>query len=469
MASNISGGNPPSVQTAAVGQFVVPLSYSNSPKMPYEGNLDQLDQNLQTILNLPEGATNVEKGANLAQKKALLQKSYSIVVEELKRCPNPEKPPAELAMRLCDIMRQYGQIVYSGELDDNFPIARQMEFAALNAGDYAIGILDKMFNFSQTGFEKLEDYPSFVAKSKPFEFMDRHVLDHSPDFCASRPALNHLSGHALFVLAYNRRWLNGSCRNVEDPKESPQTRILRYTNLIDTADKLLNIQFTSENKDELWELDYNDKPGFFKFMMEHDPANRQKWKEAYDKNWVDLEKLANQDDGKICRVINKMSFDIKDPAEREVQLRKAYDRHPTKDGTHFCIVLNNLGRTVMELRLPKLEEADDLLTRAKAIVDAHRASGFDNVNFTSIDLNYQLIKAVRADAKGELLHDFQIAVRFVNEAIEKVQAEKFDDAQELVTLARPLTEKYPSLLAFVRLEATMKRIDARILEQKNKS
>lgn len=469
------GGKAPFTQTTApAGQFVLPLSYSNAPRTPYENNLQPIDQKLQEILNLPEAKTPAARGENLAKTNACLEQSYALLVEELKKCPDPEKPPVELAIRFCDVLRQYGQIVYTSGLDNNFPLARQIEFAALNAGDYSVGILDKMFNFPKSGLEKLDDFLKINVKSNPpFEFMDKHVLEHSVDFCTSRPALTNLSSHALFVLAYNRRWLNGSCRNCEDPNESPQTRGLRYTNLINTADKQLDFHLTQETKDEKWELDYNDKPGFFKFMMEHDPANKEKWKAAYDNNWVELERLANHDDGKIARAINKMSFDIKDPADREVQLRKAVDRHPTKEGIHYCILLNNLGRTIMDLTPPKLEEAEKLLTQAKAIVDVNRKNGVDNANFPSIDLNFQLIQAIRADSGAAILSDIQSVKNLVAEALNKLNASKLDEVKTLLSAARVFAQKYPKLLAFNSLEGTMKRIDAeaaRILaEQKAKA
>ena len=447
--------------------FQVALSYFSIPKAPYENAFQQIDSKLHEILTLPEAKTVAARGENQHKTLAFLQEAYTLLVDELNKCANPEKPPMELAIRFCDVLRQYGQLIYTCELPNSFALARQIEFAALNAGDYAVGILNTMYNFSKD-FEKLDDFRQIdVSKHLPLEFMDRHVLDHSPDFCAARPALGQLSAHALFVLAYTRRWLNGSCRNCENPDEPAQTRAQRYTNLIMTADRLLNMKLTQETKDELWELDYNDKPNYFKFMMEHDVTNQPKWKESYDSNWVELERLANHDDGKICRALNKMSFDIKDPKECEIQLRKAYERHPTKEGVHFSIVLNNLGHTLIQIKPPQIEEARALLSRAKKIADEHRQRGVDNVNFKTIDKNYavicvdeqSLVEARRQYANALKMKELEIVTVMTEAALKKMNEGKIAECNILIEQAKAFAKEHNNAEAQLKIDLALRLIE----------
>lgn len=369
---------------------------------------------------------------------------------ESEKADTPRK--RELVGLLGDVYRQFGQTLYrDGSCPDNVEVCRQMLFAALNAQLYSLGIMDDCTVLTSNPTQCFTDFEA-LSIAKPFKFMDRIITE--PLFAPNtfEIAMQRFSTpHEFFTLASTLRWLNGTCRRLQNEDKNKKITMQRHGNLLCLANELLKYKPDSETVKEKWELDYNEMAEYFEFMMKHDDkSNVESWTVRLSDLWEELEKTA-EEKGKregVARVLNKKAGTLGERIEEEEKkYRKAIAiRRELEDNQDFgllALVLSNLSKTLMvQKKGGDFVELEEIISEAEQIVQKREDAGIKDTDHFFVHRNYILAMCLCALAnEKEEVRQF-----YLYRAVMVMKLYPSEKHKELVPEHLPLLQKFESKL-----------------------
>lgn len=370
-------------------------------------NARSVMQTLTAISHMePHSSAPEDIAANNNKRKEALAGVMKDLYICLKNDRSSETEKRQAMTLAGDALRQYGQMLYvDGSFTNNVELTRQILYAGLNAQLFGIGEMNDchcvLEHFDQlVGDHWHKETPHNLGETRPFEFMSQILLDKNFSEATINKAIENFDeSHQFFVLSYTLRWLNGCCRRLDNKEENVQDRMTRFGNLITTAKGLLEIKPDRESNQEKWELEYNDLPGYYEFMMENDPVteNRSIWEARLFSNYEQLEAIAlSQNDlEKQARVINKRACGYDDNTQAELQeadFRKVVDirKKLGEDQNQglYALALSNLSWRLLTSQTQNYEELEDFISEAEKLVEDRESAGIKDNNHINIDRNF---------------------------------------------------------------------------------
>lgn len=211
-----------------------------------------------------------------------------------------------------------------------------------------------------------------------------------------------LSLNQLIELSKCLRYMNGAMRYL-DLGTIQQTK-----NLLDTAQAVLNRGRHNPDFDlktihnEIAELLYNDKTGLLKRCADEAESEgnnslKNEYLQQLNQMWDDCIFLSANPEGMKARVLNKRTFTEPLSEDQELEVRKkALEMHlklPTELQSPGLIILAQHNLADVHRRMNQLTEAWSLLTVAMKSIQEERSRGDDNIQYSSVERNYEMVFA----------------------------------------------------------------------------
>lgn len=390
-----------------IGSLLSSLPFCCMQSMNVEEAMAHADLILKELNALPE-----ERKPDLIKlqkdlKKQQLEKAYEHVLDGLSLCCKTT-PNKELALRVGDILRQYGRLCY----EENFATSKQILLASLNVQFYAIGLIDECVDISQ--FPSLKDLKKQGATNPNlFKFMDDLILTTHQDRPLSLiwtcKESKLFSTENMFILASTLRWLGHCLQNIDNYKVAHPLNDRRFEQIYFLSEAILLLADNEPCREELAELYYNAWPFMHGRKYPHDIEGKCA---IYDKC------LAYNSSAEMKARIANMRFIILSDSgvtERAARyLKEAMsirEKMPEnkQNGLLLANLRNNYAAYLLELNPPELEEAEKYTRMAINYSSACRANDEDQLYFAIYDS--RLAKIMQLTGRNEE------AMELINRAI----------------------------------------------------
>lgn len=348
--------------------------------LDFEDSLSDIEELLKVSSSLSDNDT-LDKN----KKIELLEKAYKSCIRcyYLSKQTHPDK---QLAFLISDILKSYGQLIYS----ESCQTSKQILLSALQMQLYAAELFDESI--------ALRDFPTlkelkWQASSKPLLFgnIENFILTTNVDQCLTVMYTGILAksypNRRLFNLAEIARWLGRSYQGIDKYSLPSEINERRFKQLFTLSESLLLLVNTAESHKALGDLYY--ETGAFIHQLQN-PKDTEGIIACYDKA------LACDFSVKMQAQVANMRFvtlfkEGKLP-EAFPYLQKAFhlaEENDFEDGGFLkAKIQNNYAAYLMQPSLIDLDIAKTHLNKSLKFSHERRSVGEDHLIFAIFDLRH---------------------------------------------------------------------------------